>query len=53
MEEKKTESTTKSVKKTNLLDHNAIKHLLDESVSDVRQKKTIPHIFFLDFSILF
>ncbi|KAL9285773.1 unnamed protein product [Arabidopsis thaliana] len=35
MEEKKTESATKNVKKVNLLDHNAIKHLLDESVSDI------------------
>ena len=38
MEEKKTESATKNVKKVNLLDHNAIKHLLDESVSDVSHK---------------
>ncbi|CAB77888.1 hypothetical protein [Arabidopsis thaliana] len=35
MEEKKTESATKNVKKVNLLDHIAIKHLLDESVSDI------------------
>ncbi|XP_023636505.1 probable signal peptidase complex subunit 2 [Capsella rubella] len=35
MEEKKTESTTTNAKKVNLLDHNAIKHLLDESVSDI------------------
>ncbi|CAH8273143.1 unnamed protein product [Arabidopsis lyrata] len=35
MEEKKTESAIKNVKKVNLLDHNAIKHLLDESVSDI------------------
>ncbi|KAL1211068.1 Signal peptidase complex subunit 2 [Cardamine amara subsp. amara] len=35
MEEKKTGSKTKNVKKANLLDHNAIKHLLDESVSDI------------------
>ncbi|CAN8317429.1 unnamed protein product [Cochlearia groenlandica] len=35
MEEKKVESTNKSVKKTNLLDHNSIKHILDESVSDI------------------
>lgn len=39
MEEKKTESATKNVKKVNLLDHNAIKHLLDESVSDVSHRK--------------
>ncbi|KAF8048947.1 hypothetical protein N665_2346s0003 [Sinapis alba] len=35
MEEKKEESTNKNVKKTNLLDHNSIKHMLDESVSDI------------------
>ena len=35
MEEKKVESTNKNVKKVNLLDHNSIKHMLDESVSDV------------------
>ncbi|CAH8390633.1 unnamed protein product [Eruca vesicaria subsp. sativa] len=35
MEEKKEESTNKNVKKTNLLDHNSIKHILDESVSDI------------------
>ncbi|KAF8086130.1 hypothetical protein N665_0634s0016 [Sinapis alba] len=35
MEEKKAESTNKNVKKTNLLDHNSIKHMLDESVSDI------------------
>lgn len=36
MEEKKTETTNKNVKKANLLDHHSIKHILDESVSDVR-----------------
>ncbi|AEC09756.1 Signal peptidase complex subunit 2 [Arabidopsis thaliana x Arabidopsis arenosa] len=35
MEEKKTESTNKNVKKANLLDHHSIKHILDESVSDI------------------
>ncbi|KAG2309369.1 hypothetical protein Bca52824_029117 [Brassica carinata] len=35
MEEKKEESTNKNVKKVNLLDHNSIKHMLDESVSDI------------------
>ncbi|CAH2071552.1 unnamed protein product, partial [Thlaspi arvense] len=34
-DEKKTESTTKNVKKANLLDHNSVKHILDESVSDI------------------
>ncbi|CAL9236253.1 Signal peptidase complex subunit 2 [Arabidopsis thaliana x Arabidopsis arenosa] len=35
MEEKKIESTNKNVKKANLLDHHSIKHILDESVSDI------------------
>uniref|UniRef100_A0A0D3BQE5 Signal peptidase complex subunit 2 n=2 Tax=Brassica TaxID=3705 RepID=A0A0D3BQE5_BRAOL len=35
MEEKKEESTNKNVKKANLLEHNSIKHILDESVSDI------------------
>ncbi|XP_013716900.2 signal peptidase complex subunit 2-like [Brassica napus] len=35
MEEKKEESKNKNVKKANLLDHNSIKHILDESVSDI------------------
>ncbi|VVB02803.1 unnamed protein product [Arabis nemorensis] len=35
MEEKKAESTNKNVKKANLLDHNSLKHILDESVSDI------------------
>ncbi|EOA27950.1 hypothetical protein CARUB_v10024120mg [Capsella rubella] len=35
MEEKKTETTNKNVKKANLLDHHSIKHILDESVSDI------------------
>ncbi|RID61436.1 hypothetical protein BRARA_E00586 [Brassica rapa] len=35
MEEKKPESTNKNVKKANLLEHNSIKHILDESVSDI------------------
>ncbi|KAJ0258699.1 hypothetical protein HA466_0074500 [Hirschfeldia incana] len=35
MEDKKAESTNRNVKKTNLLDHNSIKHVLDESVSDI------------------
>ncbi|CAN8246312.1 unnamed protein product [Cochlearia groenlandica] len=34
-DEKKTETKNKSVKKTNLLDHNSVKHILDESVSDI------------------
>ncbi|CAA7054355.1 unnamed protein product [Microthlaspi erraticum] len=34
-DEKKTESTTKNVKKANLLDHNSVKNILDESVSDI------------------
>lgn len=40
-DEKKTESTTKNVKKANLLDHNSVKNILDESVSDVSLRKTI------------
>ncbi|XP_013625475.1 PREDICTED: probable signal peptidase complex subunit 2 [Brassica oleracea var. oleracea] len=35
MEEKKEETKNKNVKKANLLDHNSIKHILDESVSDI------------------
>ncbi|KAL0720711.1 hypothetical protein Bca4012_035310 [Brassica carinata] len=35
MEDTKAESSNKNVKKTNLLDHNSIKHMLDESVSDI------------------
>ncbi|KAJ4892008.1 putative signal peptidase complex subunit 2 [Raphanus sativus] len=35
MEDKKAESTNKNVKKANLLEHNSIKHILDESVSDI------------------
>ncbi|XP_010554650.1 PREDICTED: probable signal peptidase complex subunit 2 [Tarenaya hassleriana] len=35
MEEKKAESANKNPKKTNLLDHHSIKHILDESVSDI------------------
>ncbi|XP_010517379.1 PREDICTED: probable signal peptidase complex subunit 2 [Camelina sativa] len=35
MEEKKAETTNKNVKKANLLDHHSIKHILDESVSDI------------------
>ncbi|XP_024004254.1 probable signal peptidase complex subunit 2 [Eutrema salsugineum] len=35
MEEKKVEPTKTNVKKANLLDHNSIKHILDESVSDI------------------
>jgi signal peptidase complex subunit 2 len=34
-DEKRTESTTKNVKKANLLDHNSVKNILDESVSDI------------------
>ncbi|ESQ38163.1 hypothetical protein EUTSA_v10028970mg [Eutrema salsugineum] len=34
-DDKKTESTNKNVKKANLLDHNSVKHILDESVSDI------------------
>uniref|UniRef100_A0A1J3EZ81 Signal peptidase complex subunit 2 n=2 Tax=Noccaea caerulescens TaxID=107243 RepID=A0A1J3EZ81_NOCCA len=33
--EKKTESTNKNIKKANLLDHNSVKNILDESVSDI------------------
>ncbi|GMI87218.1 hypothetical protein like AT2G39960 [Hibiscus trionum] len=35
MQEKKAESGNKSAKKANLLDHSSIKHILDESVSEV------------------
>uniref|UniRef100_A0A1J3D912 Signal peptidase complex subunit 2 n=2 Tax=Noccaea caerulescens TaxID=107243 RepID=A0A1J3D912_NOCCA len=35
MEEKKAESTNKNAKKANLLDHHSIKHILDESVSEI------------------
>ncbi|CAA7028977.1 unnamed protein product [Microthlaspi erraticum] len=35
MEEKKVESTNKNAKKANLLDHHSIKHILDESVSEI------------------
>ena len=41
MEEKKAESTNKNAKKVNLLDHNSIKHMLDESVSDVSHILTL------------
>ncbi|KAK8611070.1 hypothetical protein V6N13_131134 [Hibiscus sabdariffa] len=34
MQEKKAE-TTKNAKKVNLLDHNSLKHMLDESVSEI------------------
>ncbi|XP_021295721.1 probable signal peptidase complex subunit 2 [Herrania umbratica] len=35
MQEKKAETGTKSAKKANLLDHHSIKHILDESVSEI------------------
>ncbi|XP_038992080.1 probable signal peptidase complex subunit 2 [Hibiscus syriacus] len=35
MQEKKAETGNKNAKKTNLLDHSSIKHLLDESVSEI------------------
>uniref|UniRef100_A0A6N2LR60 Signal peptidase complex subunit 2 n=1 Tax=Salix viminalis TaxID=40686 RepID=A0A6N2LR60_SALVM len=35
MEEKKTEMANKNAKKANLLDHHSIKHILDESVSEI------------------
>lgn len=50
MEEKKTESTNKNVKKANLLDHHSIKHILDESVSDVR---TVDDLSIIPWSVNF
>jgi signal peptidase complex subunit 2 len=38
MQEKKTEMANKKPKKANLLDHHSIKHILDESVSEVTHK---------------
>ncbi|GMI80835.1 hypothetical protein like AT2G39960 [Hibiscus trionum] len=35
MQEKKAETGNKNAKKTNLLDHSSIKHILDESVSEI------------------
>ncbi|XP_060675515.1 signal peptidase complex subunit 2 isoform X2 [Ziziphus jujuba] len=35
MQETKAETTTKNPKKANLLDHHSIKHILDESVSEI------------------
>ena len=35
MQEKKPETAPKTPKKANLLDHHSIKHILDESVSEV------------------
>ncbi|KAL9365256.1 hypothetical protein Peur_043129 [Populus x canadensis] len=35
MQEKKTEMANKNAKKANLLDHHSIKHILDESVSEI------------------
>ncbi|XP_022744661.1 probable signal peptidase complex subunit 2 [Durio zibethinus] len=35
MQEKKAETGSKNAKKANLLDHNSIKHILDESVSEI------------------
>ncbi|KAG6760135.1 hypothetical protein NC652_026365 [Populus alba x Populus x berolinensis] len=35
MQEKKTEMANKKPKKANLLDHHSIKHILDESVSEI------------------
>ncbi|EOY17899.1 PREDICTED: probable signal peptidase complex subunit 2 [Theobroma cacao] len=35
MQEKKAETGTKNAKKANLLDHHSIKHILDESVSEI------------------
>ncbi|KAL7108795.1 hypothetical protein ACP275_06G135700 [Erythranthe tilingii] len=43
MQEKKEEmATTKTPKKTNLLDHNSIKHMLDESVTEIVTSKGFP-----------
>nr|VDD15513.1 unnamed protein product [Brassica rapa] len=47
MEEKKAESTNKNAKKVNLLDHNSIKHMLDESVSDVSHILTLRFLHIL------
>ncbi|CAK7325813.1 unnamed protein product [Dovyalis caffra] len=35
MQEKKTEMANKNAKKANILDHHSIKHILDESVSEI------------------
>ncbi|KAL1535435.1 hypothetical protein AAHA92_28213 [Salvia divinorum] len=43
MQEKKVEKpANKSPKKANLLDHNSIKHLLDESVTEIVTSKGYP-----------
>ncbi|XP_042013628.1 probable signal peptidase complex subunit 2 [Salvia splendens] len=43
MQEKKVENpANKSPKKTNLLDHNSIKHILDESVTEIVTSKGYP-----------
>ncbi|KAL7147830.1 hypothetical protein ABFS83_06G135000 [Erythranthe nasuta] len=43
MQEKKEEmASTKTPKKTNLLDHNSIKHMLDESVTEIVTSKGFP-----------
>ncbi|PRQ59366.1 putative signal peptidase complex subunit 2 [Rosa chinensis] len=35
MEEQKSQSATKNPKKANLVDHHSIKHVLDESVTEI------------------
>uniref|UniRef100_A0A2P2KTK9 Signal peptidase complex subunit 2 n=1 Tax=Rhizophora mucronata TaxID=61149 RepID=A0A2P2KTK9_RHIMU len=35
MQEKKADSANKNAKKANLLDHHSIKHILDESVTEI------------------
>ncbi|KAL8051289.1 hypothetical protein ABFX02_06G137900 [Erythranthe guttata] len=43
MQEKKEEmASTKTPKKTNLLDHNSVKHMLDESVTEIMTSKGFP-----------
>ena len=51
MQEKKVENpANKTPKKTNLLDHNSIKHILDESVTEVCDFLRIFMINFGDFN---
>jgi signal peptidase complex subunit 2 len=50
MQEKKPETAAKNPKKANLLDHHSIKHILDESISEVNQakeEKENPNLLFL------
>lgn len=50
MQEKKPETAAKNPKKANLLDHHSIKHILDESISEVNQakeEKENPNFLFL------